>query len=504
MNLKIKITVVISLVFLVITTLLGYIFFITMDNSLQRDVELEAEKVCQEAAYTVEKNVYTDLYVLRAMMAHSDIVETSYSSKFKIKTVQQIVRMFGYEYILLIWNGEYYWVYEETYEKRLPETSISFPADSESILFGRLYGKEKAGLLIAEPALTNEDGVKYQMVLKRPEEWIYKDLMFSKSLKDRNVVVSTSDGQVLYPDRFENMKTGLPERIPEPTMELFTLDGSKQRQDLYAYSMSLENVPLNITSFVDQEHKAAQLREHVRNYLMLAVCSLVLVAAIVYYLSKHMTGAVTGLARYVENIEHAGNVPEQFTLRKDEAGVLARSFASLMKRLHSTMEEKEYIAFHDKLTGLPNRYVMEQDLAELLETGAKFAFALMDIDNYKAVNDGLGHIEGDRLLIRLADLLRQYDAQELKFYRWGGDEFGVVLYGDTKEAYQRRLDSLLKTAETGFGDFPMKVGVSIGVCLCPQHANTQKAILQCADNALTAVKRHGKNHYSFYGECKEL
>ena len=76
-SLKLKITLVTSLAFLLIIILIGYIFFITMKESLQNGVELEAQQVCDEAAYTIEKNIYSDAYILRAAMARSDIASFS-------------------------------------------------------------------------------------------------------------------------------------------------------------------------------------------------------------------------------------------------------------------------------------------------------------------------------------------------------------------------------------------------------------------------------------------
>lgn len=497
MNLKVKITVVISFVFLLIISLLGYVFFITMNASLQDDLEAEAQQICNEAAFAINKNVYSDIYVIRAVMVRSEISSGDTLDK-KIKTVQEIVQLFQYEYMLLMWGDDCYKVYHEWYVDYPPDRNTPFSSVQETIQYGNLYIGETPGLLISEPAMTSYDGTQYQMVLKRKADWMWADFISSDTLKGKNVVISTSTGEVLFPTQFHKMDSKEPGKLPpEATMSWITLDGPDSKKDIYAYTMTLNNIPLRITSYVDQSDIIGKLKEYEINYVLLAAGSLVVIAVIVYYLSMHMTGAVTNLARYVENIDHTGNVPEQFTRRKDETGVLARAFTLLIQRLRTTIEEKEYIAFHDKLTGLPNRYVLEKDVDELFAEGSTFAFALMDIDNFKTVNDELGHMEGDRLLFLIADILRSFDQQKLKAYRWGGDEFGIVLYGDNKEDYQRTLDEIMNKAKAGLSSFPVKVGMSIGACICPERGNTQKTMLKCADNALCEVKRRGKNHYLF-------
>lgn len=163
-------------------------------------------------------------------------------------------------------------------------------------------------------------------------------------------------------------------------------------------------------------------------------------------------------------------------------------------------ERAEYLAMHDALTGLPNRYLLADRVAQALQRtqrhGVLFALILIDLDDFKAINDTLGHDVGDAVLIktgeRLADAVRGSDTVA----RYGGDEFIVVISDLLSEADALALgDKLCReiSAPMNFGIRTMQVTCSLGIALCPDDGVDFNTLRQRADQAMYRAKRLGRN-----------
>ena len=163
----------------------------------------------------------------------------------------------------------------------------------------------------------------------------------------------------------------------------------------------------------------------------------------------------------------------------------------------------QHQALHDALTGLPNRTFLNQRLAEVMEaaerTGEPVALALIDLNNFKDVNDTLGHDAGDILLqqvaARLGDVLREFDLVA----RYGGDEFAVLLPGTSDiegaEVARRLLDSL--SPPCVINGRLLSVGASVGLAVSPLHGRDPATLLKKADIAMYAAKR-GRGGFVLY------
>ncbi len=170
-----------------------------------------------------------------------------------------------------------------------------------------------------------------------------------------------------------------------------------------------------------------------------------------------------------------------------------------------TEEMIKRIATHDSLTGLPNR-VMFNDHFTLLMTQAhrnqqKIALMFLDLDQFKDVNDTLGHYTGDQLLksvaIRLLQLLRKSDIVA----RTGGDEFVILLPGIT---HMEDVDKVAKKIIEAFQepfvfkDHKPHITVSIGVVIYPEDGKDADTLLKKADIAMYKAKEYGRNNYQYY------
>ncbi len=158
--------------------------------------------------------------------------------------------------------------------------------------------------------------------------------------------------------------------------------------------------------------------------------------------------------------------------------------------------ELERLALHDALTGLPNRLLLRDRLAQAIRAGERsgepLALMLLDLDGFKQVNDTLGHQVGDLVLQavgpRLAEPLRRSDT----LARLGGDEFCIVLPGPTDAAVacqiaERLVDGLARPFLVE--GMPLELGVSIGVALYPEHGLDPDCLLEHADAAMYRAKR---------------
>ncbi|MDZ7750314.1 MAG: EAL domain-containing protein [Gammaproteobacteria bacterium] len=160
------------------------------------------------------------------------------------------------------------------------------------------------------------------------------------------------------------------------------------------------------------------------------------------------------------------------------------------------------LAFHDTLTGLPNRAYLKQRVNELLgEVNSGSALLFVDIDNFKRVNDELGHSFGDEILRIVANRLQAAVRQSDVVCRLGGDEFVIVLPDLTDvartEAIAGKILTQLQSPITS-GDHEIGLTASIGISFYPKDGEDFESLFQYADVALYDAKGMGKNGYSLY------
>lgn len=172
-----------------------------------------------------------------------------------------------------------------------------------------------------------------------------------------------------------------------------------------------------------------------------------------------------------------------------------------------TQERLQYIAHHDTLTGLPNRILFLDRVAQVLTHTRRHdrlaAVLFMDLDQFKNINDSLGHEVGDKLLTavagRLGDALRPGDTVA----RFGGDEFVMLL--DDVDSYNditRILERLRRALRTSIDldGISLHVTGTIGVSVFPQDGEDGPSLLKNADNAMYRAKEQGRGSYAFYSE----
>jgi diguanylate cyclase (GGDEF)-like protein len=173
--------------------------------------------------------------------------------------------------------------------------------------------------------------------------------------------------------------------------------------------------------------------------------------------------------------------------------------------LFNVTTELTEIANNDSLTGLPNRRLLEDRMVQALKAAKRsrdiVAVLFLDLDFFKAVNDTHGHPIGDQLLKFVAARLTQLLRKEDTVARVGGDEFVILLPNLPNElqaiATAEKVVSALVNPFQVAGH-TLKIGVSVGIALYPEHDSNEKNLLKMADNAMYAAKRQGRNCYALY------
>jgi len=168
-------------------------------------------------------------------------------------------------------------------------------------------------------------------------------------------------------------------------------------------------------------------------------------------------------------------------------------------------EQLRHQAFHDALTGLPNRLLLHDRLERSVESARRdsqnLAVLLMDLDRFKDINDSLGHSAGDRLLTMVAQRLSGVVRRRDTVARLGGDEFVVVMDGPTSaEAVASVASHILDTFAAPFelDEHNLHMGLSIGLAMFPAHGDTPEDLLKNADLAMYRAKERGLNTFDFF------
>ena len=199
-------------------------------------------------------------------------------------------------------------------------------------------------------------------------------------------------------------------------------------------------------------------------------------------------------------------VPEVMRSRIGRALELEELRRSLADRLEQKTREASDMkskSCQDALTGLWNRIYTEEAVNELLAQGGPGVLLMMDMDNFKIINDSFGHIAGDRILRMFADTLRDVFNEGDILCRIGGDEFMVFARDITaREEICNRAANIISdlTHKLEQCDFRTNTSVSIGIAKSPENGTEFLKLYNSADKALYYVKQNGKKSYHFFSD----
>ena len=177
------------------------------------------------------------------------------------------------------------------------------------------------------------------------------------------------------------------------------------------------------------------------------------------------------------------------------------------------MEEHiKQLAFYDPLTQLPNRCLLDERLKHGIQvshrTGNEMAVLMLDLDNFKAINDTFGHTAGDELLQKVAERIKIHLREMDTVARLGGDEFVVLLENITQqEQVDQVANNIIHALKQPFSlikNNEAHIGTSIGIALYPKHGKDIEALMDNADTALYRAKDNGRGCFAYFSKQQKI
>ncbi len=186
--------------------------------------------------------------------------------------------------------------------------------------------------------------------------------------------------------------------------------------------------------------------------------------------------------------------------------LILRRVKLLKEENHKTIlayEAVEHLAYYDKLTGLPNRTKFEDEVNKQILSSTeinKFMIAYIDIDNFKNINDTMGHQVGDQFIVYLGECLKTEIAEPDFVARLGGDEFAILFYSISEDELLKKMEEITNHANKSWSidERQFYISMSIGVVIYPNDGDSSTVLLKKADIAMYGAKREGKNRALFY------
>jgi diguanylate cyclase (GGDEF)-like protein len=251
-----------------------------------------------------------------------------------------------------------------------------------------------------------------------------------------------------------------------------------------------------------REHAAAGLRASKVILVLSGAFGLLLTGLVINSIIRPMQSTVRAL-RLVNVGETFIDLPP---VRSDEFGDMAIA----LRQFRDQAENLRRLAYSDSLTGVGNRARLEEALGSAIDTSRKkathLALLYIDIDNFRTVNDSLGHSAGDRYLCEAVERLRRFAPDEALVCRYGGDKFTILikdLYAANAEVLRGTLRNIAASVLTGmvepfeFAGNLLPMSVSIGIAVFPEDGQTSEQLVSSADAAMYLAKRNGRNNMQF-------
>jgi diguanylate cyclase (GGDEF)-like protein len=288
---------------------------------------------------------------------------------------------------------------------------------------------------------------------------------------------------------------------------------SAAQGDIEGVTEALRHVRAGIVGELDRRSAQARTQEHRTLAALLVMLIASLLAAVL--LGRRMREAIAAPLKALRDAaSRVGN--DDFSRRvevggDDELHEVAEAFNGMMERLVQGRDELVHQAFHDALTGLPNRALFRDRTQQALArahnrrkpTAGRVAVLFADLDDFKSINDSLGHGAGDQLLREVASRLATTLRLEDTIARLGGDEFAILLEDlpDAKAAEAtagRLLAALTLPIRLTATGKDVVARASIGVALSHDPEDTAEDLLRDADAAMYAAKNGGRNRHRVF------
>lgn len=242
-----------------------------------------------------------------------------------------------------------------------------------------------------------------------------------------------------------------------------------------------------------------------RNRNIMIVCSLgLLIGLSAYLFARQIITPLRALTKGAQQVAN-GDLDVRLPIhKKDELGLATTVFNKMVAELQQNQSKLEQLATTDALTGLANRKEVMKKLSEQYEYyqrySAEFSILMIDVDNFKKVNDNYGHLAGDAVLLQISAILMGTMRNVDMVGRYGGEEFLVVLADSSEAEAEYAAERLRQAVESNtftFEETLLKLTISIGVAKITKMDDSENSLINRADQALYQAKGGGRNQVVF-------
>lgn len=373
-----------------------------------------------------------------------------------------------------------------------------------------------------DPILAKEE-LRGYLVITASLDFLEKQSQQAQLGHGGHIFFTDKEGNILFATRQQDRERQLPYSL---TDSLYTMieTGSVIRTKFQGENSFIDGRQLDENLYVFAALPETEILNSSRKLSIFAVAlivgTIVISATLLYSVLRSIVlDPLTKLGRAALALGKGESIEQIGINSEDEIGELARSFESMSKSLEESHKQAAHLAYHDSLTGLPNRRffteLVERAVTHAERDNKSIALLFLDLDDFKRVNDSLGHQTGDKLLQEVADrLTKVIRADDVitrsndlltrgTVARLGGDEFIILLSDlsqriDAASVAERIVDELEAPVILDRNELYIKT--SIGISTFPEDGDSADLLLKNADIAMYHAKEHGKNHYQFFKE----
>tara|TARA_R110002095_G_scaffold145253_4_gene125692 strand:- start:6692 stop:9148 length:2457 start_codon:yes stop_codon:yes gene_type:complete len=338
------------------------------------------------------------------------------------------------------------------------------------------------------------------------------------------------EGLLLLSDNQQNLHTRLPSSNPlaEDPKVLANLHSQPRNQwnnVLINGTAALHlSIPLNQalrlhTLLPERSALAASNRVGVIVLVMTGIALLISIPLLLLLLRRQFLTPIATLNRALLSLSARQDRLQLTKSSNDEIGDLVSSFNRMSIELYESNQKIRNLAFLDALTGLPNRVLFRRNLKQAMasadRSGKRLALLFLDVDNFKQVNDTMGHPIGDQLLKQITQRLQKnlrdddqtglidHQDQDANFSRLGGDEFTILLpHLDAPHQAGVVAERIIASISEPFhvDQHQIYVGASIGIAFWPDDGVSAEQLITHADLAMYQAKNLGKNNFQYFSQ----
>ncbi|WP_108672086.1 sensor domain-containing diguanylate cyclase [Peribacillus acanthi] len=242
------------------------------------------------------------------------------------------------------------------------------------------------------------------------------------------------------------------------------------------------------------------LNELVDQIILKALPLFIMIIVLSWWITLQIARPLNRLAKYSEEaiVKRRNQCPNSSTMNSSiyEVRQLYLHITNHLNVLHNESRV-------DGLTGLSNRRTFERVVEEMMLERQPFSLILLDVDNFKNVNDSFGHLVGDEILIFLASKMNEIVGDHDLPFRYGGEEFGIVVKDKNIDVAVNIAEELRKTMEQSVGPKSISIKISLGISTY-KESDTITSIIDKADSALYKSKLNGKNRTTVYEDSRNF